>query len=240
MSYATRTIVYTVTGQHIDTPVAEPAPVGDTLAYLLARFALDNTWDGLTVMAVFRAGEVIAEPVLLDDDHICPVPPVVLEKPAKEFCAGLIGFNADGYRLTTDEAGVDLDRSCYRAGQTPSPPTPDVYAALLTAIADKLPLPAKAEPGQVIAVEEVDEDGRVTKTKAVTPSDGGGSGTGDIPVMTADTIGGAKLGNNLKIDAAGRLSVDTTDTVAGDNTKPITAAAVYATVGNIEILLNTI
>lgn len=38
----------------------------------------------------------------------------------------------------------------------------------------------------------------------------------------------------------GVLSVNTTDTVAEDNTLPITSAAVAVTVGNIEVLLNTI
>ena len=38
----------------------------------------------------------------------------------------------------------------------------------------------------------------------------------------------------------GVLSVNTADVVEEDNTKPITSAGVYATVGNIEILLKTI
>lgn len=61
-----------------------------------------------------------------------------------------------------------------------------------------------------------------------------------IPIMSETTAGIAKVGDNLKIDSAGRLSVDTADEVEGDNTRPITAAAVYSTVGNIEILLGTI
>lgn len=63
---------------------------------------------------------------------------------------------------------------------------------------------------------------------------------GDVPIMSKTVAGIAKVGDNLKIDAAGRLSVDTADEVEGDNTRPITAAAVYSTVGNIEILLGTI
>lgn len=38
----------------------------------------------------------------------------------------------------------------------------------------------------------------------------------------------------------GILSVNTTDLMEQDNTLPITSAGVYATVGNIEALLNTI
>lgn len=38
----------------------------------------------------------------------------------------------------------------------------------------------------------------------------------------------------------GVLSVNTTDQMEQDNTLPITSAGVYATVGNIEVLLKTI
>ena len=57
---------------------------------------------------------------------------------------------------------------------------------------------------------------------------------------TAQTLGRIKVGKNLKITEEGVLSVDTTDEVDEDNTKPITSAAVATQVGNIEILLSTI
>lgn len=45
----------------------------------------------------------------------------------------------------------------------------------------------------------------------------------------------------LKLDPkTGVLAVNTTDAMEKDNTLPITSAAVFATVGNIEILLKTI
>lgn len=66
------------------------------------------------------------------------------------------------------------------------------------------------------------------------------TGGGDVPIMTEEVAGIAKLGENLTIDGAGRLSVDTANEVGKDNTKPITSAAVHTTVGNIEILLETI
>jgi len=57
-----------------------------------------------------------------------------------------------------------------------------------------------------------------------------------LPIASADTIGGIKVGENLKI-TDGVLSVDTATAVEGDNTKPITSAAVHTEVGNIEVLL---
>lgn len=68
----------------------------------------------------------------------------------------------------------------------------------------------------------------------------GGSGSGYIlPIATKQLLGGIKVGEDLKIAANGTLSVDKATAVA-DNTKPITAAAVYKEVGNINALLATI
>ena len=53
--------------------------------------------------------------------------------------------------------------------------------------------------------------------------------------------GGYQIGDGLKLDAeTNTLSVDTADAVEKDNTKPVTSAAVYAEVGNINALLATI
>lgn len=49
-----------------------------------------------------------------------------------------------------------------------------------------------------------------------------------------------EIGNGLKVVDGTTLEVDTADDVEQDNTLPITSAAVYTTVGNIEILLGTI
>lgn len=53
--------------------------------------------------------------------------------------------------------------------------------------------------------------------------------------------GGYTIGDGLKLDAAtNTLSVDTAMAIEKDNTKPVTSAAVYAEVGNINALLATI
>lgn len=49
------------------------------------------------------------------------------------------------------------------------------------------------------------------------------------------------IGHGLKLDEqTNTLSVDTAEKVEQDNTLPVTSAAVYTTVGNIEVLLGTI
>lgn len=51
--------------------------------------------------------------------------------------------------------------------------------------------------------------------------------------------GGYIIGDGLKLEER-RLSVDTATTVDEDNTKPITSAAVFTAIGNINALLETI
>lgn len=63
---------------------------------------------------------------------------------------------------------------------------------------------------------------------------------GQIPPATADRIGGIKVGENLEITEDGVLSVATADDMEQDNTLPITSAAVYTEVGNINSSLQTI
>ena len=60
--------------------------------------------------------------------------------------------------------------------------------------------------------------------------------SGSTPA-TVEKLGLVRIGENLKITKDGILSVDTANAVEQDNTKPITSAAVHATIGNIETLL---
>lgn len=62
----------------------------------------------------------------------------------------------------------------------------------------------------------------------------------ELPPATTDTLGGIIVGNDLQITEQGILSVITAQSVEDDNTHPITAAAVYTEIGNINALLNTI
>lgn len=61
----------------------------------------------------------------------------------------------------------------------------------------------------------------------------------DIPLPEGGGFG-YQIGHGLKVTGTNTLEVDTATDVEQDNTLPITSAAVYTTVGNIEILLGTI
>ena len=67
-----------------------------------------------------------------------------------------------------------------------------------------------------------------------------GGGGGELVPATTTTLGGIIVGDDLTITADGRLSVQKATEVESDNTHPITSAAVYTTVGNINALLQTI
>ena len=72
-------------------------------------------------------------------------------------------------------------------------------------------------------------------------SQGGGGGAGYVlPPATANRLGGIIVGEDLQITVEGILSIIKANAVEADNTRPITAAAVYTEVGNINALLHTI
>ncbi len=62
----------------------------------------------------------------------------------------------------------------------------------------------------------------------------------DIPVATDHSLGGVIVGENLDITPQGVLSVSTADTMTEADDRPITSAAVYAVVGDIERALAAI
>ena len=72
-------------------------------------------------------------------------------------------------------------------------------------------------------------------------ADGGGGGGGvDLYPATKYSLGGIIVGEDLAVTTTGLLSVVKANQVEQDNTHPITAAAVYTEVGNINTLLQTI
>lgn len=70
---------------------------------------------------------------------------------------------------------------------------------------------------------------------------GAGGGAGYmLPPATDKTLGGIKVGHALSITRDGVLSVECANEIEGDNTLPVTSAAVHTELGNIAVLLSTI
>ena len=57
---------------------------------------------------------------------------------------------------------------------------------------------------------------------------------------TTERLGGIIVGEDLAVTSTGLLSVVKANAVEQDNTHPITAAAVFTEIGNIDALLQTI
>ena len=89
---------------------------------------------------------------------------------------------------------------------------------------EKITAPVTGEVGQTIRIKTVDETGHPTEWEAVDASGGGVQFTTDETLSMKDGV----------------LSVNTAQEPEPDNTLPITSSAVHTTVGNIEIILQTI
>ena len=102
-----------------------------------------------------------------------------------------------------------------------------VYNAIKTSSTPTVEEQLRADMGNLADLTTEDKSSLVAAINEVRRTGGGG---------TAYTIG-----HGLKLDAkTNTLSVDMADKIEQDNTLPITAAAVYAEVGNINALLKTI
>lgn len=106
--------------------------------------------------------------------------------------------------------------SLHAGAEPPDEPPKRWFDAIQAQIGDLSKLTTKAKDNLVAAINEAARSG-------------GGSG------------GGYQIGSGLKLDTeTNTLSVDTAESVEKDNTKPVTSAAVYTEVGNINALLATI
>ena len=220
----TRIIDISVAGQEIYCTEKTPFPRTNTKMYLYVRFTVDGSWEGLKKLVVFRRSGTQTLTLALGEELMCEMPAQMLAVPAGSgtitVYVGLIGIGEGDYRLTTGEVGLKIDPSCYAEGKTPYPPTPDVYEELLKRVEDA----EEIDPEEIRAAIDA-----YLRENPI-----------DVEIMSETVAGIAKVGDNLKIDSEGRLSVDTADNAEEDNTRPITSAAVYTTLGNIDALLGTI
>ena len=182
------------------------------------EFVFSDDWSGLTKTAVFSAGRTTVD-VLESawDGNKVVVPHEILADAGPIARVGVYGANADGLILPT--VWVTLGKvmpAAEPSGDPGADPTLPIWAQLQNQIGDLDNLKTHNKGNLVDAINEA-------------RSSGGSGG------------GGYTIGEGLKLDAAtNTLSVDTAEAVEKDNTKPVTSAAVYTEVGNINALLATI
>lgn len=182
------------------------------------ELVFSDDWSGLTKTAVFSAGRTTVD-VLESawDGNKVVVPHEILADAGPIARVGVYGANADGLILPT--VWVTLGKvmpAAEPSGDPGADPTLPIWAQLQNQIGDLDDLKTYNKGNLVDAINEA-------------RSSGGSGG------------GGYTIGEGLKLDAAtNTLSVDTAAAVEKDNTKPVTSAAVYTEVGNINALLATI
>ena len=102
----------------------EKMPVADSVKYLTAKFKFSDEWTGINKTATFFTSDGKPYNQLLVDDW-CEVPHEVIKAPLFKVSV------AGGDLITTNIIIVGIIKSGYVKGETPKPPTPDVYSQIL-------------------------------------------------------------------------------------------------------------
>ncbi len=182
------------------------------------EFVFSEDWDGLTKTAVFSNGKTTVDVLAANwEGDTVPVPHEVLAVPGRHASVGVYGADESGVVLPTVWVSLGkVQPGADPSGDETADPSLPVWAQLQSQIGDLDDLKTYNKGNLVDAINEA-------------RSSGGSGG------------GGYTIGPGLKLDAAtNTLSVDTAAAVEKDNTKPVTSAAVYTEVGNINALLATI
>ena len=182
------------------------------------QFVFSPEWDGLTKTAVFSNGKTTVDVLAANwDGDTVPIPHEVLAVPGRHARVGVYGADESGVVLPTVWVSLGkVQPGADPSGDASADPSLPVWAQLQKQIGDLDDLKTYNKGNLVDAINEA-------------RSSGGSGG------------GGYTIGDGLKLDAAtNTLSVDTAAAVEKDNTKPVTSAAVYTEVGNINALLATI
>lgn len=179
------------------------------------RFEFSEDWDGLSRTAVFHGGGE-SRSVLLDGGGETTIPWEVLEVPGRRLLAGVRGTRGGTEVLPTLWADLGPIWEGADTGQPGQPPTPDLWEQRLESRGSAL-----RRDGQNLSLMSGDR----TLSTVQLPK-------GEISVPYTFGHGLKQEGNVVAVDAVSDFS--------GDNTLPITAAAVQLAVGNIEVLLETI
>ena len=207
----------TLTANH-QSLTAEYLPLAaESVQYLTAKVVCETEdWTGREIKAMFGQGCTVYEVPVTGGEITAKQQ---LNLTAGDWRVWLVGNSArDGDvipRITTNVAHISVA------------PTGGTEGSLFPATPPTVEEQLRADMGNLADLTTEDKSSLVAAINEVRQTGGGG---------TAYTIG-----HGLKLDAkTNTLSVDTADKMEQDNTLPITSAAVYVEVGNINALLKTI
>ena len=207
----------TLTANHQSLTAKYLPLAAESVQYLTAKVVYEtDDWTGREIKAMFGQGCTVYEVPVTGGEITAKQQ---LNLTAGDWRVWLVGNSArDGDvipRITTNVAHIRVAPTGGTEGN-PFPATPPTVEEQL-----------RADMGNLADLTTEDKSNLVTAINEVRQTGGGGA---------AYTIG-----HGLKLDAeTNTLSVDTADKMEQDNTLPITSAAVYVEVGNINALLKTI
>ena len=207
----------TLTANHQSLTAKYLPLAAESVQYLTAKVVCETEdWTGREIKAMFGQGCTVYEVPVTGGEITAKQQ---LNLTAGDWRVWLVGNSArDGDvipRITTNVAHISVAPT----GGTEGNPFP----AIPPTVEEQL----RADMGNLADLTTEDKSSLVAAINEVRQTGGGG---------TAYTIG-----HGLKLDAkTNTLSVDTADKMEQDNTLPITSAAVYVEVGNINALLETI
>lgn len=192
-------------------------PFGLVGGYITVDY-IDSIWKSLVKTVVFKSSKTID--VITEDTRI-NIPVEVLQNVGKRVYVGFYGTDAEGnlaIPTVWTEIGTVVEAADPSGDESADPALP-VWAQLEEHVRKYTDM-----------VDTLNEDIDGTVASSVQKYLEENPPSGGVDFKTDHTL---KLENGI-------LSVNTTDLMERDNTLPITSAGVYATVGNIEALLNTI
>ena len=207
----------TLTANHQSLTAKYLPLAAESVQYLTAKVVYEtDDWTGREIKAMFEQGRTVYKVPVTGGEITAKQQ---LNLTAGDWRVWLVGNSArDGDvipRITTNVAHIIVAPTGGTEGN-PFPATPPTVEEQL-----------RADMGNLADLTTEDKSSLVAAINEVRQTGGGG---------TAYTIG-----HGLKLDAeTNTLSVDTADKMEQDNTLPITSAAVYVEVGNINALLKTI
>lgn len=182
--------------------------VADSVDYLTCKFTFSEDWDGVTKSATFfpTKGEPYTQ--ILEDDG-CVVPHEVIKTPL--FKVSVFG----GDLITTNKVIVGVVESGYVIGETPKPPTPDVYAQILNKVSES---------------EKNTEDALKTVEEKVEEVDGALEEVEEAIADTQTAIDEVNNAKNMAIDVSNRAEKAIENTyIAIENAEKATEGAQRAT-----------
>lgn len=119
-------VTFNVTGQTLVRTGEFDRVIRDSRGYIYCAFTFSDDWEGTMRHAIFSDGEKNYT-VPLEDDQ-CLAPWEVTDLPS--FAVSVVGYKGEDVRITTNKYFITPGESGYVEGETPSEPTPDVYAQL--------------------------------------------------------------------------------------------------------------